>query len=120
MLASNDLFTYDGAPLIVLAFIGDLFPTALAQGLTDKHFLTDPRPVWVSKQLWKLTKGVQIHLFNYVCYVIVRRASHLCKVERCPELTADLPSVEEKHKLHTKGFNHHLACSRWDKKMMIW
>ena len=27
----------------------------------------------------------------------------LCALERCPELTPDVPKVEEKHKSHTKG-----------------
>ena len=39
-----------------------------------------------------------------------------CKLERCPELTLDVPSVEETQQSWTKGFIHHLA---WD-EMREW
>ena len=46
-----------------------------------------------------------------------REAVDYCKLEKCLELTPDGPSVEEKHKSHTKGL-FTPPSMRWEKRII--
>ena len=45
------------------------------------------------------------------------RLNHCCKPEKCPELTPDVPRVEEAQESLTNGLIHHLAGENWDRSL---